>query len=135
MDKETIEQLNEELSEDEIKSRSTDWGTVEYLSASNVINKANKIFDYEWNGEIINLELVRKEQITRTYTKNGKKVKKEMWDVSYTCVYQVSVGDRTHQDVGFGNSMQENLSSSLETAIKSAVSDGIKRALRAWGDQ
>lgn len=125
LDRETKEALQSPLESTRIKSRQAGFGPVDYLPAHDVLRRANEIFGYDgWSGRIVELE----HEFT-TETSDGK------WTVVYRCSYEVCVADRSHQDVGVGVATRSRRSEAIENAIKFAVSDGIKRALRAWGDQ
>ena len=124
IDEETERALKQSLEPNRIRSREAGFGAVEYLPAHDVIRRANEIFGFGgWSGHIIDLQQELREQ------RDGK------WTVVYRCVYEVKVGERTQQDVGVGVSTRETLADAVENAIKFAASDGIKRSLRAWGDQ
>ncbi len=98
---------------------------LEYLPVHDVIETANRIFGFGgWQREIRRLEKVFEEEADGLYS------------VGYLCEYRVRVGGVVHEDVGFGVSMnQPDPGAAHEMAVKAAVSDALKRCLRAFGDQ
>ena len=125
LNSETEEQLSQPLQSKRIKSREAGFGDVEYLPTYDVIIRANEIFGYDgWSGKIIDLT-----QEYKSKREDGK------WIVVYVCSYEVTVDKRSHQDVEVGTAIRGRLPEAIENSIKFAVSDGIKRSLRAWGDQ
>ncbi|MGV9142172.1 MAG: Rad52/Rad22 family DNA repair protein, partial [Promethearchaeota archaeon] len=127
MDQKTIKRLEEELDESAIETRETDYGEVDYIKSNFAIQQANDIFNYDWSGKIVDLQKLSEEE----FTKDGK----TYYNINFICRYQVMVDGESNEDVGFGSSTQGNKSSATETAVKSAVSDAIKRSLRHYGNQ
>lgn len=124
IDEEAKNRLNKPLEEERIRSREAGFGLVDYLPAHDIIRRANEIFGFDgWSGRIVDLSKELQEE------QDGR------WVVVYRCIYEISVGGRIQQDVGVGIATRENLADAVEHSIKYAASDGIKRALRAWGDQ
>lgn len=122
---EQIAELQKPLDERRIERRRAKFGVVEYLPTWDVINRANEIFGYGgWQREIKRLEKVYEEEIDGTYT------------VAYLCESRVSVGEIVHEDVGFGSAINyPDPVGAHEKAMKAAVSDSLKRCLRAFGPQ
>lgn len=128
MKKEVKEKLKKDLDPKAIKTRETDYGTIDYIKSNYAISQANEIFNFDgWAGQIVDLEKLGES----SFEKKGK----TYYHVMFKCIYQITVDSSARQDVGFGNSTQGNKGSATETAIKSAVSDGIKRTLRHFGNQ
>ncbi len=135
---ETIDQLNEPLSKESVKTRDgTGNQKLSYLAAFHVINEANRIFGYgKWSTEIMHLHQVDK-------TEYIKIPDKEMVSISYTCHLKLTVTGVpsmvSHEDVGFGNGVAGNaaygIASCIELASKEAVTDALKRCLRYYGNQ
>jgi len=122
---EQITELKRPLDERRIERRKAKFGTVEYLPTWDVINRANEIFGYGgWQRQIKRLEKVYEEEIDGTYT------------VGYLCESRVTVGEIVHEDVGFGAAINyADPTTAHEKAMKTAVSDSLKRCLRAFGPQ
>ncbi|MFQ6117370.1 MAG: RAD52 family DNA repair protein [Candidatus Bipolaricaulia bacterium] len=122
---EQITELKRPLDERRIERRKAKFGTVEYLPTWDIINRANEIFGYGgWQREIKRLEKVYEEEIDGTHT------------VGYLCESRVTVGEIVHEDVGFGAAINyPDPTAAHEKAMKTAVSDSLKRCLRAFGPQ
>jgi len=122
---EQLAELRKPLDERRIERRKAKFGTVEYLPTWDVINRANEIFGYGgWQREIKRLEKVYEEELDGTYT------------VGYLCESRVTVGEIVHEDVGFGSAINyADPTTAHEKAMKTAVSDSLKRCLRAFGPQ
>lgn len=125
LSEEQLAELKKPLDEKRIERRKAKFGTVEYLPTWDVINRANEIFGYGgWQREIIRLEKVYEEELDGTYT------------VGYLCESRVMVGEAVHEDVGFGAAINyPDPTAAHEKAMKGAVSDSLKRCLRAFGPQ
>ena len=102
----------------------------DYLEGHAVIDQANRIFGYGgWGYELAGDVTLR--QIENVDTKTG--------EVKRTHVYSAPVrvtvpGAPPRTDIGF-NAVAEDNADGHETAIKGAVTDGMKRALRSFGVQ
>ena len=120
-----------ELDKSRIKSRSKGNINLSYLEGFDIIETANKIFGYgNWDYTISKLEQVSQEQ-----NQNQNNV------ICYKAIVQVTVYDLQHskhvsrEDVGFGTGIAKTLSDAHESGAKEAVTDGIKRAMRSFGNQ
>ena len=104
--------------------------TYDYLEGHAVIDQANRIFGFGgWGYELVGDVTLR--QFENVDTKTG--------EVKLTHVYSAPVrvtvpGAPPRTDIGF-NSVAEDNADGHETAIKGAVTDGMKRALRSFGVQ
>ena len=104
--------------------------TYDYLEGHVVIDEANRIFGFGgWGYELVGDVTLR--EIENVDTKTG--------EVKRTHVYSAPVrvtvpGAPPRTDVGF-NAVAEDNADGHETAIKGAVTDGMKRALRSFGVQ
>lgn len=100
-------------------------GKFSYLETWNVIAYLNMIFGFDgWSKEVTRLELVFEEE---------KQVGK--WTVCYRCVVRLSAGDKVSEDVATGDATnQPSRAGAHDLAIKSAVSDALKRAAKDLGD-
>ena len=104
--------------------------TYDYLEGHAVIDQANRIFGFGgWGYELAGDVTLR--EIETVDTKTG--------EVKLTHVYSAPVrvtvpGAPPRTDIGF-NSVAEDNAGGHETAIKGAVTDGMKRALRSFGVQ
>ena len=129
--KEQIEILNEELNSNRIKTREKGNINLSYIEGFDVIDTANLIFGYgNWSYIISKLDQVNQEQ---NHNQN--------YVVCYKAVVKLIVKDENHtksisrQDVGFGSGVAKALNDAYENAGKEAVTDGLKRAMRSFGNQ
>ena len=104
--------------------------TYDYLEGHVVIDQANRIFGFGgWGYELAGDVTLR--QFEHVDTRTG--------EVTTTSFYSAPVrvtvaGAPPRTDIGF-NSVAEDNADGHETAIKGAVTDGMKRALRSFGVQ
>lgn len=122
---EQIAELKRPLDEKRIEHRKAKFGSVEYLPTWDIIQRANEIFGYGgWHRQIVRLEKAYAEEDEGTY------------NVAYLCEYRIIIGDIVHEDVGFGAAVNyPEATAAHEKAVKTAVSDGLKRCFRALGPQ
>lgn len=123
--------LNSELDTNRIKTREKGNINLSYIEGFDVIDTANSIFGYgNWSYLISKLEQVSQEQ---NHNQN--------FVVCYQAVVKLIVKDENHtksisrQDVGFGSGVAKALNDAYENAGKEAVTDGLKRAMRSFGNQ
>ena len=126
-----IQVLAYELDNSRIKSRSKGNITLSYLEGFDIIETANKIFGYgNWNYTISKLE-----QVSQEVNTNQNNV------ICYRAIINIVVYDTHHskhvsrEDVGFGTGITKTLADAHENGAKEAVTDGIKRTLRSFGNQ
>jgi len=120
MDREIIDKLEADFDESRVKIKKVKGRPdADYLEAYDVINKANEIFGYgRWGTEITNQGI---------HEAGGRTV----------CVVTLELsvdGCLPRQDVGV-NISAGGSPEALETAIKGAASDALKRAMRHFGKQ
>ena len=104
--------------------------TFSYIEGHTAISEANRVFGYGgWGFELV--ENVTLRQIETVDTQSG-----EMKTVNaYTAPVRVTVpGAPPRTDIGF-HAVTDETADGHETAIKGAVTDGMKRALRSFGDR
>ena len=104
--------------------------TFSYIEGHTVISEANSVFGFGgWGFELV--ENVSLRQIEAVDSQTG-----EIRTVSaYTAPVRVSVpGAPPRTDIGF-HAVTDETADGHETAIKGAVTDGMKRALRSFGDR
>jgi DNA repair and recombination protein RAD52 len=129
--KEQIEILNEELNSNRIKTREKGNINLSYIEGFDVIDTANKVFGFgNWSYSISKLD-----QVSQEVNQNQNNV------VCYKAVVQIQILNNDHsqsvnrQDVGFGTGVAKSLADAHEGAAKEAVTDGLKRTLRSFGNQ
>jgi len=101
-------------------------GKLAYLETNKAIQLANDIFGHTgWASSVVNLSVDYLEE-----------VKASKFSAGVSAIVRISLKDGTHhEDIGYGTA--DNRSSkaqALDLAKKSAVSDGLKRALRLFGN-
>jgi DNA recombination protein Rad52 len=96
----------------------------EYVEGWHVIAEANRIFGFA--GWSYSLDTLVK---TNQAEKNGKHY------VGYAATVTVTVDTVSRTDVGHGQGQMGNEGDSHDSAIKEAVTDALKRALRTFGNQ
>ena len=102
----------------------------DYLEGHAVIDQANRVFGYGgWGYELAGDVTLR--EIENVDAKTGEVKRARV----YSAPVRVTVaGAPPRADIGF-NAVAEDNADGHETAIKGAVTDGMKRALRSFGPQ
>ena len=104
--------------------------TYDYLEGHVVIDQANRVFGFGgWGYELVGEVTLRRIEVVDTKTGNVKVSQ------GYSAPVRVTVsGAQPRTDVGF-HPVAEETQDGHDTAIKGAVTDGMKRALRSFGVQ
>ena len=104
--------------------------TYSYLEGHTVIDEANRIFGHGgWGYELMGDVVLR--EVEQADAKTGELRRFR----AYTAVVRVTVpGAQDRTDVGF-HAVAEDNADGHETAVKGAVTDGMKRALRSFGQR
>ena len=105
----------------------------DYVDGYHVISEANRIFgNGGWSYEITRLQ----EAHRATVQLQGKNGPYEQFRCSYLCTVKVTVGDvfKEGSAVGMGSGKPENMGDVIESAVKEAETDALKRALRTYGN-
>jgi len=101
----------------------------DYLEGWFVIAEANRIFGFDgWSYEVVDTKNVC--QVARQIGRD----KKDGWGVTYTSKVRVDVGGVVREDFGAGHGYDVDAGLAHESAIKEAVTDALKRALRTFGN-
>ena len=101
----------------------------EYVDALHVIREANRIFGHDgWSYEVTRLTQTHYDMVDLTY--NGET--KTQLRCSFLCSVKVTVDSTIREGtaVGVGNGKPENAGDVIESAVKEAETDALKRALR-----
>jgi DNA recombination protein Rad52 len=101
----------------------------DYVDGYHVISEANRIFgNGGWSYEITRLQETHRAEVA---TDRGPQAR-----VSYLCTVKVSVGDTFKEGsaVGMGSGKPDNMGDVIESAVKEAETDALKRALRTYGN-
>lgn len=126
---EQIANLSAKLSPAVVKPAKAFGPKGDYIEGWHAMAEANRIFGFGgWSYYIDDVSVVA--QGERPIGKD----KKPGWGVSYIARVQVTVGDVIRQDVGSGHGYDLDLGLAHESAIKEAVTDALKRALRSFGN-
>lgn len=100
----------------------------DYIEAWHAQAEANRIFGHGgWTQEIVALDCVNQSE------RGVGKDQAPGWGVTYTARVRITVGTMTREDVGAGHGVDKDVGLAHESAIKEAVSDAIKRALKSFG--
>lgn len=95
-----------------------------YIEGWHAIAEANRIFGFDgWSYVVKSVSQTNCDQ-----KQDGK------WAVGYIAVVSVSAGGVTREDAGHGQGHGKSLGDAHDSAIKEAVTDGLKRALRSFGN-
>lgn len=103
----------------------------DYLEGWHVIAEANRIFGFDgWSYEVIEATCV---------AQNPRKIgsgqnQRDGWGVTYTAKVRVMVAGTMREDFGAGHGYDVDVGLAHESAIKEAVTDSLKRALRTFGN-
>lgn len=134
MNEEQIEQLQAPLDPAHVKRRKQGDMMLSYIEGWRAIKHANEIFGFDgWVSELMHLQCVESStQGNPNYKGRGG----EGYLVAYTATVRVMVDGVGHTDVGYGEGIEyNNVGQAHESAVKEAVTDAEKRALRHWGNQ
>lgn len=101
----------------------------DYLEGWHVIAEANRIFGFDaWSYEVVEARCV-----SEAPRKIGRQ-QKEGWGVTYTAKVRAMVHGVIREDFGAGHGYDVDAGLAHESAIKEAVTDALKRALRTFGN-
>lgn len=101
----------------------------DYIEGWHAIAEANRIFGFgAWSYVVVACTCVH--QGPRDIGRD----KKPGFGVTYTATVRVTVGDVQREDVGAGHGYDVDCGLAHESAIKEAVTDALKRALRSFGN-
>lgn len=121
--------LSDKLDASHVKPPSQFGPKGDYLEGWHVIAEANRIFGFDgWSYEVISATAVAQEP-----RKIGK-AQKDGWGVTYTSKVRVEVAGVYREDLGAGHGYDVDLGLAHESAVKEAVTDALKRALRTFGN-
>jgi recombination DNA repair RAD52 pathway protein len=121
-------------------SRVAERKGMSYLETWDVLAHLNRIFGFEgWDKEVLTCEMIY-EEFTTWKTPQGQE--KSGWDVAYRATVALVIKDRDgwevkrSEDVATGQAQhQPSRGDAHDLAVKSAVSDALKRAAKDLGNQ
>lgn len=105
----------------------------EYVDGLHVIREANRIFGFDgWSYTVERLEQTHYDLVELT----GNRGPYTQLRCSFLCAVRVTVDGVTREGlaVGVGNGKPENAGDVIESAVKEAETDALKRALRTFGN-
>lgn len=104
----------------------------DYIEGWHAIAEANRIFGPEnWSYRIERLDLTNAEQVEKK-ARNGDVYRQ--WEIGYLAIVTLTLGETVKQDVGHGQGHSKSAGEAHDSAIKEAVTDGLKRCLRTLGN-
>jgi len=116
-----------------VKERKQGSAKVSYVEAWHAIAEANRIFGFDgWTRETVVMLETNRELLTLK-SDDGPY---QQWRVGYMAKVRVQAGGVTREGTGFGSGIanQNALSDAIESAVKEAESDAMKRALMTFGN-
>ena len=123
--------LKYNLDGNRVKTRQQGNVSLSYLEGYDIIDTANYAFGFgNWGYEVKELS-----QVSEELNQNQNRV------IGYKALVAVTVFDMHHkgsvirEDIGFGTGIARDYASAHESAGKEAVTDGLKRAFRTFGNQ
>jgi len=126
---ETIKALSGKLDPAHIKPPSKFGPKGDYIEGWHAIAEANRIFGYDgWSYDIHEVKCVSERD------RGIGQAQKPGFGVTYTARVCVIVQGVQRVDVGAGHGYDVDCGLAHESAIKEAVTDGLKRALRTFGN-
>lgn len=126
-------ELSAPLDRKHVRARTQAGRSLSYVEGWHVIAEANRIFGFDaWAREVVRLEETNRDLLTL----NGGRGEYQQWRVGYLAVVRVTVGDVVRQGTGFGSGMAkpEALGEAIESAVKEAETDAMKRAFMTFGN-
>lgn len=130
---EQIKLLSGPLDKSLVKSRKQGGSNVSYVEGWHVIAEANRIFGFDaWDRETILLQETNRELLDLKSDRGDY----QQWRVGYLAKVRVTVGSVIREGTGFGTGMSrpEALGEAIESAVKEAETDAMKRALMTFGN-
>ncbi|MEL8056376.1 MAG: RAD52 family DNA repair protein [Pseudomonadota bacterium] len=126
---EQVIELQAPLDGANVKSRNKGGVTLGYIEGWHAIAEANRIFGFDgWSRQTIRCEPTH-QPIERENSKS-----KMLWHAGYMAVVRITAGSVCRDGTGFGSGAQGILGDSIESAIKEAETDAMKRALMTFGN-
>ena len=121
--------LTEKLDSSHVKPPAQFGPKGDYLEGWHVIAEANRIFGFDgWSYEVLEANCV-----SQAPRKIGK-AERDGFGVTYTSKVRVLVAGVMREDYGAGHGYDVDAGLAHESAIKEAVTDALKRALRTFGN-
>lgn len=130
---EQIAALKAKLDPAHVSARTQSGRKLSYIEGWHAIAEANRIFGFDgWHRETIELREVRAAELLTITDKYGNE--KDQWRVGYMAKVRITVGTVVREGTGFGSGAMGDLGEAVESAIKEAETDAMKRALMTFGN-
>lgn len=130
--------LADKLDPKNVKGRTQGGQALSYIEGWHAIAEANRIFGFgAWERELIEWRETNRDLVD--VTKNNRTEKQ--WRVGYVAKVRITVhgegGARSREGIGFGSGFARDnaLGEAIESAIKEAETDGMKRGMMTFGNQ
>lgn len=95
----------------------------EYIEGWRVIDEANRIFGFDgWTRETVDM------------IETNRELKGDKWFVGYRCKARIEAHGIVREGSAFGSGVSKNLGDAIESAVKEAETDAMKRALMTFGN-
>jgi DNA repair and recombination protein RAD52 len=121
---ETIKHLSAKLDPAHVTAREQAGRKLHYIEGWHAIAEANRIFGFDgWTRETVSMDQAREPE-----TVDNK------WRVGYVCKVRVRVGSVVREGTGYGSGIDKDKGSAIESAVKEAETDAMKRALMTFGN-
>lgn len=122
-----IEQLSKDIDQHRVKTRDKAGISLQYLETYDVINEANRVFNYMWNYTITTLN-----EVDRSTNQNGNHV------ITFSAIVKIKIFDQNgnyieRMDTGVGIGTARTIGEAIDNGSKSAISDSLKRCFRTMG--
>jgi len=105
----------------------------DYVEGWHVIAEANRIFGFDgWTRETISMIETNRDLVDLT----GKNGPYQQWRVGFVAKVKITAGGVTREGTGFGSGMAkpDALGEAIESAVKEAETDAMKRGLMTFGN-
>lgn len=117
-------ELEKPLDGRSVRQRTQAGMKLDYIEGWHAIAEANRIFGFDgWT----------RETVTMQETRAPEKVQ-DKWRVGYMSCVRVSALGVMREGTGFGSGISRDLGDAVESAIKEAETDAMKRALMTFGN-
>lgn len=123
-----VAELEKPLDARNVSERQQSGRRLSYIEGWHAIAEANRIFGFDgWQRETIEMREVRPPEHVKTE-------RSTTWRVGYICKVRVTVGDIVREGTGYGSGALPDLGEAIESAVKEAETDAMKRALMTFGN-
>lgn len=117
-------ELTKPLDSTKVRQRAQAGMKLDYIEGWHAIAEANRIFGFDgWTRETVEMLQVRKLELA------GDK-----WRVGFMAKVRVSALDVIREGTGYGSGISKDPGDAIESAIKEAETDAMKRALMTFGN-